>query len=149
MTRIYDPETQCCTEGGIAQKYPIEDADYYPRCEKTRVKRAGREPSGTGFCGPEGGPRAADGFGRANFLPHCQAHDDCYDTCRSDRERCDEVFCNRLLNACRNAYPQVKRRKGPKRRACESMARDYCEAVVTFGSIAYTAAQRKACQCCP
>ena len=95
VTRVYDPETQCCTEGGIAQKYPIEDADYYPRCEKTRVKRAGREPSGKGFCGPEGGPRAADGFGRANFLPHCQAHDDCYDTCRSDRERCDEVLCNK------------------------------------------------------
>ena len=148
MSRVWDKKTQCCTEDGIAQKYPIKEMDYY-RCEKTRVKRDGYEPPGNGFCGPDGGPRLPDGYGEANFLPHCQAHDACYDTCRSKKSKCDKAFCKRLFKACKRAYPKDKGKKGPMRIGCEERARDYCDGVVALGGGSFNDAQSKACQCCP
>jgi len=142
VSRVYDPKTECCTKDGIEQKYPIRR---YERCRKTRVPRAGYKPKGGGGCGPEGGPKFPDGYKKASFLGACQAHDRCYDTCRSDRSECDEKFAKRVRRACASAYPV----RGPKRHACMRRAELYSNAVIALGSVAYAEAQSKACQCCP
>ena len=141
VTRMYNPKTQCCTEYGIEPKYPIR---YFARCEKTRVPRTGYKPTSNG-CGPEGGPKVPDKVGKASFLAACNKHDICYGKCKSDRHACDERFGRRLRRACEVAYPQGTR----TRKACLDVAKDYHEAVIALGSIAYDDAQSKACQCCP
>ncbi|MEZ5098570.1 MAG: hypothetical protein R3C15_01920 [Thermoleophilia bacterium] len=141
VSRVYDPETQCCTEHGIEQKYPIR---IYERCRKTRVPRPGYEPTSNG-CGPKGGPKVSDTFGKASFLEACNAHDICYGTCKSDRDACDKRFGKQLRRACRNAYGEGTK----KRDACLETAKGYHDAVIALGSIAYADAQSEACQCCP
>jgi hypothetical protein len=142
QTKVYDPKTECCTEHGIEPKYPIR---HYERCKKTRVARAGHKPTSNG-CGPAEGPKVPNTFGKASFLAACNAHDICYDTCRSDRDKCDETFYRQLKAACRAAYPV----QGSKnRKACVAQATNYHDAVIALGSIAYEDAQSKACQCCP
>jgi hypothetical protein len=143
----YNPDTECCTDGGVQPKYPIKN---FVLCEQTRVKRKGFKPDESKYyCGPADRPPFPDVFGKANFLPHCKKHDRCYDTCRSDRKECDRDFCEGLFKACANAYPKVRGKKGPKRRSCEGHARDYCDATIALGGFAYDDAQSKACQCCP
>jgi hypothetical protein len=140
-THMYNPKTQCCTEYGIEPKYPIR---YYGRCEKTRVPRAGYKPTSNG-CGPAGGPKVPNGFGKASFLDACNKHDRCYGTCRSNRRLCDERFGRRLRRACTNTYGEGTR----KRARCLDRAESYHDAVIALGSVAYADAQSEACQCCP
>lgn len=141
VTRMYDPKTQCCTEYGIERKYPIR---YFERCRKTRVPRPGYKPTSNG-CGPAGGPKVPDSFGKASFLDACNKHDICYGTCKSNRHTCDKKFGKRLRRACRGAYPDGSR----KLAECLDRAKDYHDAVIALGSIAYDDAQSEACQCCP
>ena len=147
VSRVYDPQTQCCTEWGIERKYPIEN---FTRCEKTcgSVRASSRTRAST-TAAPQTDRRSLARSVKLNFLPHCKKHDRCYDTCRSDRKEWDRDFCEGLFKACANAYPKVRGKKGPKRSSCEGLARVYCDAVVALGSIAYDDAQSKACQCCP
>ena len=142
VSRVYDPDTQCCTKYGIERKYPIRN---FEACRKTRVARAGHKPKGGGGCGPEDGPKFPDGYKRASFLGACRAHDICYDTCRSDRRKCDRKFAERMRNACKRAYPVP----GRNRRKCLDRAELYSDGVTALGSIYYDKAQSKACQCCP
>ena len=142
VSRVYNPETQCCTEGGIEPKYPIR---YFTLCEKTRVARKGYKPTSNG-CGPEGGPKLPDSFGKASFLAVCNKHDLCYGKCRSDRKACDRKFCQGIKAACQKAYPKAKSKM---RIRCDNRAELYCDGVTALGSLAYDDAQSKACQCCP
>ena len=140
-SRMYNPKTQCCTDYGIERKYPIR---YFERCRKTRVPRAGFKPTSNG-CGPAGGPKVPDKFGKASFLKACNKHDICYGTCKSDRKACDKKFGQRLRAACRGAYG-----KGTTGRArCLERADEYHDLVTALGSVAYDDAQSEACQCCP
>ena len=140
-SRLYNRETQCCTEFGIERKYPIR---YYARCEKTRVPRKGYVPEANG-CGAKGGPKFPDTFGDASFLDACNRHDLCYGRCNSDRGACDKAFGKRLEKACTTAYPKP----GKAQRACLEQAKTYYDGVRLLGSVAYDAAQSEACQCCP
>lgn len=142
VTRVYDPKTECCTEHGIEQKYPIRN---YARCRKTRVPRKGYKSNGRGRCGPDDGPEVPQGYRAASFRAACRAHDKCYDTCRSDRSECDEKFAKRVKRACTSTYPTP----GLNRSRCLRRANLYSDAVVALGSIYYADAQSKACQCCP
>jgi len=143
VTRVYDPETQCCTKNGIERKYPIRN---FENCRETRVPRPGFKPKGGGGCGPEGGPQVPNGYKKASFLRACRLHDRCYDTCRSKRSECDEKFTKRMKNACKNTYPVPGTRN---RVRCMRRAELYSDAVTALGSFAYDEAQSKACQCCP
>ena len=140
-SRVYDPKTQCCTDYGIEPKYPIR---IFERCRKTRVPKPDYKPTANG-CGPKGGPKVSDTFGKASFLEACNAHDICYGTCKSDRDACDERFGKQLRAACKSAY----RKNTKNRAACLETADSYHDAVVALGGFAYDDAQSEACQCCP
>jgi hypothetical protein len=140
-TQLYDRKTHCCTESGIEPKYPIR---YFERCRKTRVARKGYTPTANG-CGPKGGPKFSDTFGKASFLEACNTHDLCYGRCRSDRDTCDQHFRKQLMKACTAAYPGG----GKQLKACIRTADEYHSGVVALGEVAYDDAQSEACQCCP
>ena len=57
-------------------------------------------------CGPEGFPiKAPQGYGIADFIPGCSAHDICYETCNSDKTTCDEEFRKTITLECAQKYP--------------------------------------------
>lgn len=83
-------------------------------------------PCGNGvFSGPE-----------FSFREACIEHDQCYDTCRSGKEKCDERFCKQLKESC-----------SPSDAVCKAAAATYCFAV-TYAppSWFYDPAQERACR---
>jgi hypothetical protein len=107
------------------------------------VPHPGFKPTSNG-CGPKGGPRISNTFGKANFKPACVAHDRCYDTCRAKKAECDARFFRAMTTACGNAYPP----RSAGRRRCIAEARDRYDAVLILGHGAYDDAQSQACDCC-
>ena len=74
-------------------------------------------------CGPDGGfwnpfvPNNPLGF---PFLPCCEAHDRCYDNCKSpDKLGCDMEGCGCFFGTC-------KRYAGYVQAACQRAAQEYC-----------------------
>ena len=65
VTRVYDPKTECCTEHGIEQKYPIRN---YARCRKTRVRARGTSQRARPR-GPDDGPEVPQGYGPPASAP--------------------------------------------------------------------------------
>ena len=129
----------------VRDRAEVPDPQLRALSQNARAARGVQAKGGGGGCGPEGGPKFPNGYKKASFLGACQAHDKCYDTCRSDRSECDEKFAKRVRRACASAYPV----RGPKRHACMRRAELYSNAVIALGSVAYAEAQSKACQCCP
>ena len=133
----YNPETQCCTQYGVQQKYPMGNLE---ACRPTMVKRQDYQPTPNG-CGPADKPLRST-FGKASFLEACNDHDKCYDVCGSDAVKCNEIFCKAVHKACAKAYPGGDP-------VCKQAASDYCDGVRLLGSSYWEDAQKKACQCCP
>jgi hypothetical protein len=142
---LYDPAIQCCTPSGVQTKHPIADL---ARCP-SRVPHPGLVCTPNG-CGAEGGQSFPGGFGAASFLPCCNGHDCCWGRCNSDRNACDGDFLGCMRASCDAAYPPGS---GPmnaiRNSSCRAAANAYHTAVQSgFGTDAYNAAQRAACDCC-
>ena len=96
-------------------------------------------------CGPAGGPPVPDnptGCDDTSFLQPCNAHDDCYGTCGSNKDSCDTEFLGEveppsgMLGIC------VESSCAP---ACSEFAYLYYGVVHNGGDDAFQAAQ--ACSC--
>jgi len=138
----YTPANQCCTQEGVQQKWPIVDLQKCPNRTSS-----GQSPRVNG-CGAEGSDLGsfAQQFGSADFRPHCNRHDECYDTCLRNKAQCDETFGSDLLAACNAAY----RDRPVRADACRRVARTYILLVQSsWGLAAYNQAQQRVCQCCP
>ncbi|MCZ8108971.1 MAG: hypothetical protein O9972_65420, partial [Burkholderiales bacterium] len=97
-------------------------------------------PLGWG-CGTAGNDlMVPDGFRRADFVPACRKHDQCYETCRKPKGQCDNDFLKDLLAACsRSGNPA----------GCQWAARRYYGAMQTETSRqAYERAQKEGCDNC-
>src|SRR5262249_9994932 len=60
-------------------------------------------------CGPDGSAgefvkAINDAFTDAELTPICNAHDNCYNTCGSSRDACDQQFRDGVLAACDARY---------------------------------------------
>lgn len=139
-----------CSSNSLAQQceYPIVDLS---ACQR-RTERAGHTPTVNG-CGPEGSSlKFPQGVGLADFTAPCNAHDVCYETCNSDKARCDAALAETARAECLRAYPRpapgVEDEAWGSRATCMSRARKYGSAVSAFGKAAYEAAQKLACECC-
>jgi hypothetical protein len=78
-----------------------------------------------------------------SITPACNNHDECYQTCGSDKSACDSNLYNDIVAICR--ANQLTCPLG----ACESEAVIYYAAVVALGGPAYNNDQKKFCKCCP
>jgi hypothetical protein len=92
-------------------------------------------------CGPCHGPHVPDnptGCPDTSFLGPCNAHDDCYSTCGSNKTTCDENLWEELTEICSMAASDCVAR-------CTQNANIYYNAVSGWGQSAWEAAQ--ACSC--
>lgn len=80
--------------------------------------------------------------GSVSFKSSCNAHDICYGTCNSNRERCDSIFLSNLQSACRSRFGS-----GACRSACSVVANVYHRAVRLAGARNFCQGQRNACVC--
>ncbi len=140
--QTYDPQTQCCTPGGVQQKHPLTSTAGCP----AKVPHPGYVAIPNG-CGPEGGaitPYVPNRFGLADFRPCCNTHDICYGTCNDVKSLCDNGFGACLANSCLSAYSFSATLLG----SCLAVAGTYYAAVSLGGGGAFEAAQDGACDCC-
>lgn len=107
-----------------------------------RVPYPDHIPSSNG-CGSAGFD-VPDFYGNADFSIACNGHDLCYDTCNSNKARCDREFLDGLRRACADAYAVDSRNY----RRCSGAASVYHQGVRSGGGPAYEAAQANACICC-
>jgi hypothetical protein len=140
----YDPNLACCTPTGVVQKNPIADLTRCPGKVPTNPPHICR-PNG---CGGSGGIGVPDSFLAADFLPSCNNHDCCYDSCNSVKATCDTDFQTSLRTACTTAYPGAGRLDSIRREMCLSTANTYFNFVDSRGQPYYDAAQRQSCDCC-
>jgi hypothetical protein len=118
------------------------------------MKRSPRVPHTprTNGCGPEGLPVSfPQGYLSADYVPACNAHDVCYETCNADKSQCDKQFRNSLEDVCLQAYPRPTGDlddQRDRRGVCLARAYAYANAVKNFGQKAYDEAQKVACECC-
>jgi len=88
-----------------------------------------------------------DTYRAANFLPCCNAHDICYDTCGTNKGVCDGNFMQCLVRACRTAYPVPPASNSSSLAACLRRAQLYHQAASYFCAF-WEDAQAHACMCC-
>lgn len=146
--QTYDSDTQCCTPGGVQNRYPIANLGACP----DRVPHPGYT-AGFNGCGPEGSvvtyviPGA---FGLATFTGCCNDHDICYGTCLDNKANCDSTFLTCLNHQCNVAYQQIFHGLpyDDLYQDCLNVASVYYAAVHFGGGSAFTAAQDGACDCC-
>lgn len=81
-------------------------------------------------------PRCRSPFG-FGFRDPCDKHDECYQTCGSDKAACDEAFRQSLLRVC-GSNP-----------SCRGLANTYYNMVRDYGQSSYDGDQLYWCQCCP
>lgn len=120
--------------------------DGYGNCEfcggnPDKTCRNGNCCSAPNGCGPEGGPPVPDnptGCEDTSFLGPCNAHDDCYGTCGSNKDTCDEDFWEGMMEVCSMAASDCVA-------ACTQNANIYYNAVSGWGQSAWESAQ--ACSC--
>jgi RHS repeat-associated protein len=77
-----------------------------------------------------------------NFSDCCQKHDDCYGTCRSIKDQCDDNFERCMINACAGVGPGRPLRIS----LCHNWAKRYASAVRNLGEVAFDKAQTN-CEC--
>lgn len=79
--------------------------------------------------------------GRSRGLP-CDLHDECYQTCGSDRRACDEAMLRNMLAVCaRSTAPPTIRRK------CLDWAYRYYAGLRVGGASAHRQRQSEVCHC--
>lgn len=102
--------------------------------------RSDGNPLGWG-CGTSGNDLLVpDGFRRADFVPACRKHDQCYETCGKPKGQCDSDFLKDLRAACAKSGNQA---------GCRWAARRYHGAMQTDTSRqAYERAQTEGCENC-
>jgi hypothetical protein len=115
-------------------------------CIGDRVSRPGWNPAsgnngcGSGFFSKQLGKRLASW----GFTPACNDHDECYSTCNSVKNQCDDEFLFANVQICNDTT-----RTGTKeRQRCLQAANDGWAAVAQFGGSAYSDGQLEACICC-
>jgi RHS repeat-associated protein len=92
---------------------------------------------------PGGAPRGGCGSEWSDFMvpdlfpESCYAHDKCYDTCGSDKDRCDENFFGSIVDECL--------RMGHGAVACLALADTYRAGVQAFGGGPFSNSQSAAC----
>lgn len=108
--------------------------------------KPGNTPSANG-CGPEGGTiKIPQGYGSADYTGACNQHDYCYEDCAAPKSLCDEDFRDDMYDSCAATYPGAL--YALLRFGCYERAYAYYQAVAQFGDDAWTAGQKKACECC-
>ena len=80
------------------------------------------------------------------FESCCNRHDICYDTCNSDRTKCDDDFKTCLRYACdlESVHSQHNKKKLQQ---CHQMVDIMHSGTVGLGCTAFKEAQRNACLC--
>lgn len=162
--KTFDPDTQCCIDDKLVQKYPIEDLSQCPN----RVPHPGHKAGANG-CGPAFLQAVQfmipHGYKSVDFTDPCDDHDRCYDTCNNLKSQCDLSFFENVSQLCDEFYnpiipveadPTLKARFRFERIRCQKMAQRFMEAVsdesvisiIHWGQKAYDDAQKKACDCC-
>lgn len=78
-----------------------------------------------------------------SFVPACDWHDNCYDTCGADKSACDRGLKDRMKSACSKLswLPGLYFE-------CLLQSEVYYQAVDKFGSEPYRSAQAAACKNC-
>lgn len=150
---IYDVTTHCCTGAGLLRKSPILDLAACP----DRAPRPGHVPSAApGGCGA--GILASllpNGFLDVDFVPCCNEHARCYDTCYAPqaglefsrrKADCDTELARCIATACQQAFPLEDQQESLA--TCLRAARSYQRSFSTFGGPAYLQRQMRACDCC-
>ena len=112
-----------------------------------RTTRQGSPPSsngcGSGWNEPFVPDWFLDGTGSSSFAGACENHDQCYSTCGSTQEGCDDQFWNDLQAVCDGVPIWL-------RLTCELRAVIYYGAVAGLGGSAHETAQDNYCEweCC-
>jgi hypothetical protein len=80
--------------------------------------------------------------GAPSFSPCCQAHDDCYGTCRANKSACDRTLKLCASNKCSSiSWGHIK-----SKAVCSAAALTFYTAVMALGGTAFTNAQTVACK---
>nr|CAB3260927.1 uncharacterized protein LOC100176290 [Phallusia mammillata] len=79
----------------------------------------------------------------------CDEHDVCYDTCKMDKEKCDNSFYQCLMNSCTRMSSKRKRNDAATFtiNTCKITAGLIYQGVVSLGCKSYLDAQKNACKC--
>ena len=93
-------------------------------------------PNGCGPCGGPAVPNNPAGCDDTSFLGPCNAHDDCYTECGSNKGTCDSNFLDAMLEICTGSSCGLP---------CSEAAYAYYGFVNNYGGDAFNAAQ--ACSC--
>ena len=84
-----------------------------------------------------------------SFYGACANHDTCYQTCGSDKAKCDQNILDDMLAAC-HADPNNRPPGSANMYWCENWARKYAWAVRNFGGGPFNNDQAARCKCeCP
>ena len=141
---LYDPTQQCCIAGAIVPKNPIANLAQCP----SPVAHPGHvcQPNG---CGSDYSHYVVpNSYFGAPFGGCCNTHDCCYDACNSSQGACDTALQSCLISSCDATFSTSGVIQSHLRSSCESVANLYYDAVNTWGSSAWTAAQQQSCDCC-
>lgn len=101
------------------------------------------KPSSNG-CGPVGMEIPTDALPSSEMTECCNLHDVCYDTCNSDKEKCDFDLRRCLYKICDSHAESVG---ATITKVCKSVAKTLFSGTMTLGCKSYLNAQREACFC--
>lgn len=140
---LYDPAKQCCVSGSILAKNPVADLSKCPNL----TAHPGHVCKSNG-CGSDYSQYVVpNSYFGASFKGCCDAHDCCYDACKSAKGSCDTNLRSCMVASCDTTFPAAV---SPRFRSqCEGVAGYYFDAVNSgSGLSAWTAAQQASCDCC-
>ena len=106
-------------------------------CPKGQVAVQGTRP------GPDGCSYVANCPYGPCFTECCNKHDDCYQTCNSDKTTCDTAFGDCMMNICEK-FPFYNLESRSK---CEAWAATYKMGVTLVAQSAYDSDQAQVCVC--
>jgi hypothetical protein len=134
---------QCCgANGAPVAKKPIANLDECPN----RISSPGFVvvPNGCGTTED----RLPDHFGKADFTPACNTHDECYGTCPKTKQGCDDQLLSLLDAICVSRF--VRPLEALDRAWCRKETRIGAKAALSTrrAQAAYERAQKEGCQCC-
>ncbi|XP_049773140.1 group XIIA secretory phospholipase A2 [Schistocerca cancellata] len=113
-----------------------------PRGEKPK-KNKYHTPSSDG-CGSQGLKIDNEYLPVGDMTNCCNDHDICYDTCGSDKEKCDLEFKRCLYKICEK-HQKLITDKGVK--ACKAAAKMLFTGTLTLGCKSFLDSQKRACFC--
>lgn len=137
-----DSECTYC-DNGICESclYNASDYEELEECSNV-VDDPDWTPQPNGCSSPLGNNPAWYVCGEASsFLGPCNAHDECYQTCESNRSSCDSTFGSALDAVCAPLSGNCKS-------TCQFYADEYEAWVTTYGEPYWEDGQVNACACC-